>query len=99
MYSCRQTTITDAAFVNLKGILKLNMSHCSQLTITDAAFEHLKGIQELDMSYSNLATITDAAVEHLKGVKVLKMYSCSAFQAAIAAGLPAEGGPPIFLHP
>ena len=49
MSGCRQATITDAAFENLKGIRELNMSLCKQATITDAAFEHLKGINVLYM--------------------------------------------------
>ena len=41
MRGFNQATITNAAFVHLRGIQKLNMFNCSQ--ITDAALMHLRG--------------------------------------------------------
>jgi len=45
MADCKETTISDAAFFQLTGILVLNMAACKQPTVTDAAFVHQKGIQ------------------------------------------------------
>lgn len=42
MAYCNQ--ITDAAFLNLRGIHSLNVQFCNQATITAAAFVHLRGI-------------------------------------------------------
>ena len=38
MTYCSQVTITDAAFVHLRGIQSLNMNFCTLATITDTAF-------------------------------------------------------------
>ena len=69
--------VTDAAFVDLRGIQTLNMRWCNQATITDAAFVHLRGIQTLDMSYCSQATITDAAFVHMRGIQTLNMSLCT----------------------
>jgi len=50
MSFCDQSTITDAAFANLRGIHTLDMGYCIQYTITDAAFKHLLGIHTLNVS-------------------------------------------------
>ena len=63
--------LTDADFVHLKGIRKLNMAGCTQ--ITDAAFVHLKGIHMLEMWDCTQAGITDGAFVHLKGIHTLNM--------------------------
>jgi hypothetical protein len=68
--------VTDAAFVHLKGIHTLDMSHCNQETITDAAFKHLKGIHTLNMSHCTQHTITNKAFEHLKGIHTLDISGC-----------------------
>ena len=47
MHLCNQATITDAAFVHLRGIQELDVRSCSQATITAAAFVHLRGIRIL----------------------------------------------------
>ena len=65
------STVTDAAFVHLRGIQKLDMGN--QETIMDAAFVHLRGIQTLMMLGCNQATITDAAFVHLRGIQELDM--------------------------
>ena len=44
---CNCCEITDAAFVQLRGIHTLDMSCCYQKSITDAAFAHLRGIHKL----------------------------------------------------
>jgi hypothetical protein len=62
---CRQETITDAAFVHLRGIHTLDMRFCYQSTITDAAFEHLRGIHTLRMHGCRQSTITDATWRYL----------------------------------
>ena len=73
--------VTDADFVQLRGIHKLNMSDCYRATITDAAFAHLRGIHTLDMSHCRQATISDAAFAHLRGIHTLDMSYC--YQATI----------------
>ena len=70
-------SITDAAFVHLKGIHTLHMVLCFQSAITDAAFVHLKGIHTLNMISCFQDTITDAAFVHLKGIHTLKMGFCN----------------------
>jgi hypothetical protein len=60
MSDCNQAGITDAAFVHLKGIHKLDMQYCNQAGITDAAFVHLRGIHTLDIRFCNQAGITHA---------------------------------------
>ena len=45
MSFCR--SLTDAAFVHLRGIHTLDMRYCRQVTITDAAFVHMRGIHTL----------------------------------------------------
>ena len=79
MWSCR--SVTDAAFMYLRGIHALNMSNCTQATITDAAFVHLRGIHTLKMWGCNQASITDAAFVHLRGIHTLDMSGCT--QASI----------------
>lgn len=59
------TSITDAAFVYLKGIHILDMSDC--LNITDNAIVHLKGIHSLNID--GCPNITNTALEaHLQGI-------------------------------
>ena len=48
MNDCIQETITDAAFVQLRGIHTLSMYGCNQATITGAAIAHLVGIVTLE---------------------------------------------------
>jgi hypothetical protein len=74
MTRCSQSTITDAAFVHLKGIHILDMSYCFQPTITDAAFAHLKGIHSL--SLYRCIQLTSAVFTHLKGIKRLNIGDC-----------------------
>jgi hypothetical protein len=66
--------VTGAAFVHLRGIHTLDMSHCKQETITDDALTHLDGISGLDISYCD--QITDAAFAHFAGLDALGMASC-----------------------
>ena len=47
MLDCDQPTITDAAFVHLRGIRTLVLDECSQATITGASFSSLAGIEAL----------------------------------------------------
>ena len=68
--------VTDADFVHLKGVHKLNMSDCRQDSITDAAFVLLAGIHTLNMSWCRQDTITDAAFVHLAGIHTLDMSRC-----------------------
>ena len=74
MGGCNQATITDTAFIHLRGIHILFIGIlfigcCNQTTITDAAFVHLR-----------------AAFVHLRGVRALITTNCSpAVQAAAAA--------------
>jgi len=70
MQSCYR--ITDAAFVDLKGIHTLNMQSCYE--ITDAAFVHLKGIHTLNMQSCH--QITDAVFVHLEGIHTLFLGNC-----------------------
>ena len=74
-------TVTDAAFVHLRGIDTLSMWGCNQATITDAAFVHLTGIQSLSMT--GCRQITDAAFKNLCGIQKLNMAFCD--QATDAA--------------
>jgi hypothetical protein len=75
MSGCSQPTITDAAFVHLKGIHTLNMSECSQLTITDSAFVHLKSIHTLDMS--GCYQLTGKNFILLNSLKILFIRGCN----------------------
>jgi hypothetical protein len=77
------TSITDAAFVHLKGTHTLIMKNCSQVSITDAAFTHLKGIHTLNMAFCYQPTITDAAFAHLKGIHSLGLYDCTQLTSAV----------------
>ena len=76
MRECNQETITDAAFVHLKGIHTIVMPFCDQRTITDAAFKYLAGVHTLNIMRCDQETITDAAFVNLKGVRELDMRSC-----------------------
>jgi len=67
--------ITDAAFVYLRGIHTLYMSHCSQVGITNAAFVNLRGIHTLYMNFCK--QITDAAFDNLRGIHTLGMAMCN----------------------
>ena len=69
--------VTDAAFIRLRGIHRLDMDNCNQETITDAAFIHLRGIHTLFMVGCNQATVTDAAFVHLRGIRLLFMNGCN----------------------
>ena len=62
----RRQDITDADFIYLRFIEKLNMSACLQRTITDVAFTHLTNLTKLDMSFCNQPTITQQMREHLR---------------------------------
>ena len=81
MARCDQATITDAAFVHLRGIKELDISYCSK--ITDAAFVHLRGIQKVTMACCSQVTITDAAFVNLNGIRHLNMH---AFKQATIMG-------------
>ena len=83
MDGCDQPTITDAAFLYLKGIHSLSMKGCSQHTITDAAFAHLQGIHTLYMFGCSQPTITDAAFSHIKGIHSLYSGGCSQLTSAV----------------
>ena len=48
MSNCIQVTITNAAFVHLRGIHALYMNDCNQATITDAALVNFVGIKILE---------------------------------------------------
>ena len=74
MYRCK--LVTDAAFVQLRGIHTLDMSGCNQATITDAAFVHLRGIHSLYMGGCNQVTITEEAFVNLRGINLLYMWNC-----------------------
>ena len=68
--------ITDADFVYLEGIQRLNMKNCDQKEITDAAFKHLKSVKTLIMFGCNQKEITDEAFKHLENIKELNMEGC-----------------------
>jgi hypothetical protein len=68
--------LTDADFVHLRGIHRLNMSGCNQIGITDAAFANLVGIHTLDMSGCNQTSITNAVFPYLRGIHTLHMNGC-----------------------
>ena len=80
MSGCK--SITNAAFVHLKGIHTLDMNG-SRSTITDAAFSHLQGIHTLNMAWCYQSTITDAAFVHLKGIYSLSLYGCHQLTNAV----------------
>ena len=64
--------ITDAAFINFRGIHTLNINMCER--VTGAGFVHLSGIHTLDMS--DCLEITDAAFVYLRGIHTLNMSGC-----------------------
>jgi hypothetical protein len=84
---CNCCEITDAAFVQLRGIHTLDMSCCYQKSITDSAFMHLRGIHTLILSDCDQVTITAAAFEHLRGIHKLTTIKCSVSVQAAAAAL------------
>ena len=72
-------SVTDAAFVYLRGIHTLDMSSGlvgGNEKVTDAAFVHLRGIHTLNMSCCNQNTITNAAFVNLRGIHTLDMSLC-----------------------
>ena len=73
---CSQSSISDKAFENLRGIHTLDLSFCDQTTITDAAFENLRGLHTLDMSHCYQSTITDKAFKNLRGIQRLGISRC-----------------------
>ena len=75
MWNCK--SVTDAAFLHLRGIHTLFMDGCNQATITDAAFVHLREIHTLYMGGCDQATITDSAFIHLRGINTLDMSGCN----------------------
>ena len=92
----RNTTVTDADFVQLRGIHTLDMSYCTG--ITDAGMVHLRGIHTLNMCYCT--GITDAGMEHLRGIHKLLMYYCPQISAAALVqleGAVIHGRPPVEL--
>ena len=88
---CYRKDLSDADFVNLRGIHTLNMSGCDQEGITDTAFAHLTGIRSLIMSSCNQAGITDAAFAHLRGIQGLDMSDCDQAGITDAAFTHLEG--------
>ena len=84
---CNCCEITDAAFVQLRGIHTLDMSCCYQKSITDSAFMHLRGIHTLILSDCDQVTITAAAFVHLRGIRKLITIKCSVSVQAAAAAL------------
>jgi hypothetical protein len=77
MYGCNQPTITNNAFVHLKGIKELDMGCCRQHTITDATFIHLAGIHTLNITGCRQPGFTDNAFVHLNGIHTLIINYCS----------------------
>ncbi len=75
IWNCYQATLTDAAFVHLRGIQLLNMGGCRQFS--DAAFVHLRGIHTLYMWYCDRPAISDAAFMHLRGIHTLVIEGCT----------------------
>lgn len=67
-------SVTDAAFVHLKGIHTLNMGSCDQPSITDDAFTHLKGIDTLHIF--DCSQLSSAVFTHLKDTRVLNIAHC-----------------------
>ena len=65
--------LTDADFVDLRGIRKLDMRYCK--LVTDAGLAHLSGIHTLNMNCCTL--VTDAGLAHLRGIHTLDMVGCS----------------------
>ena len=60
---------TDAAFVHLRGIQKIDMSRCRQ--ITDAVFVHMRGIQSLYMGSCSQVNIINAVFVQLRVIQKL----------------------------
>ena len=79
---CYQSTITDAAFVHLKGIHSLSLWRCNQLT--DAVFTHLKVIKRLNIAFCTQLNLTDNS---LKGIEWLCMSGHSQAQVEMAKSL------------
>ena len=65
--------LTDADFVHLRGIRKLNMGLCRQ--ITDGGIAHLSGIHTLAMCDCKL--VTDAGLSHLRRIHTLEIPNCN----------------------
>ena len=80
-----KNSFSDADFVHLRGVRKLDMGYCNQETITDAAFIHLAGIHMLDMSECDQDAITPVAITHLLGARVRASACSPAVQAAVHA--------------
>lgn len=68
----RDTKITGASLVHLKGMASLRRLHLERTSLTDAGTEHLASLTNLE--YLNLYStkVTDKTLVHLKGLKNLR---------------------------
>ena len=64
--------LTDADFVHLAGVKRLNMEQCTG--VTDAGLAQLAGVHTLHME--RCTGVTDAGLAHLRGIHTLNMREC-----------------------
>mmetsp|Transcript_9737 Transcript_9737/g.36231 ORF Transcript_9737/g.36231 Transcript_9737/m.36231 type:complete len:457 (-) Transcript_9737:49-1419(-) len=64
--------LSDAAFINLRRLKTLKMTHITQKGITSKSFENLRNLTDLDMSHS-LPMITNDAFKNLRRLTHLQM--------------------------
>ena len=80
---CRQASITDAAFVHLKGIYSLGLYRCTQLS--SAVLTHLKGVKRLNVGLGPQLNLSQIVCT-LKGIEWLGMFGHSQAQVEMAEG-------------
>ena len=66
-FELRDSQVTDAGLVHLKGLTKLRELYLDETKVTDAGLEHLAGLTNLQKGLNlTLTQITDAGVAELQ---------------------------------
>ena len=80
----RETQVTDAGLVHLRGLTQLRLLYLNNTQVTDAGLAHLRGLtqlQELDLASTQ---VTDAGLEHLRGLTQLEWLNLDSTQVTDA---------------
>jgi hypothetical protein len=80
MSHCKQATITDAAFVHLRGIHMLTLHGCIQQAITPAVFTHLRGTYYMHARDCHPAV--ESAAEAFNSASIASHYEAAALARA-----------------
>jgi hypothetical protein len=65
------TTVTDGALENLKGLKHVQGLILSGTQVTDVGLEHLEGLKQLEFLDLSGTKVTDAGLDHLRGLEQL----------------------------